>query len=369
MLARVLPILFAAAVLPIAAPAQEEPVEETFAEALEVTEVLLDVLVTDRDDHIVLGLGPDDFVVTEDGKRVDVTSLTFYSSKRLLDESGLPVAGASSVETVPQDRFFILFVQEQSIQKGVSRKSAFDRQLAAGGELTRWLVEELQPADRMAVVSFRRGLKVFQDFTTDRAALIQAIGGAVRGRDPEKIKPSRSLAVAGDPPALASLPAGKELRRASRDIYRALGVVAGAVGSVPGRKNLIFLGRGFGEIGSYGNYESEPAKLQPMLEALNDANVAVYTLDVTPAEVEDNLQISLRDLAADTGGRFYYNEWRFTEPLKAIADLTSGYYLLSYQSRRPADAAGYQRVRVGTRSPEFRIQARDGYLYGSGLPY
>ena len=75
--------------------------------------------------------------------------------------------------------------------------------------------------------------------------------------------------------------------------------------------------------------------------------------------------MSLRDLAAATGGRFYYNQRRFTLPLKQISDLTSGYYLLSYESRRPASAAGYQRVRVATRNPEFRIQARSGYLYGS----
>ena len=38
------------------------------------------------------------------------------------------------------------------------------------------------------------------------------------------------------------------------------------------------------------------------------------------------------------------------------------------QSRRPADASGYQRVTVGTRNPEFRIQARQGYLYGPPPP-
>ena len=284
-----------------------------------------------------------------------------YSSKRLLEAPEVLASQGVAVEMVPQDRYFILFVQEQHR----SGMSLFSRQMEAGRQLSRWLVEGAQPADRVAVVSFYGGLKIHQDFTTDREALLQAVEGAVRGRDPAKIPPSRRREVESDPPAFSSLPVGKELRRASRDIYRALTLVAGAVQNVPGRKNLIFLGRGFGDLGTYGNYQSEPYRLNPTLNALNDANVAVYTLDITAPGVDYSLQVSLRDLAAATGGRFYYDQRSFAAPLRDISDLTSGYYLLSYQSRRPADASGYQRVKVGTRSPEFRIQARHGYLYGS----
>ena len=340
---------------------QEEPVDEVFAEELEVTEVLLDVLVTDSRDRIILGLGPEDFVVSEEGEVVEIRSVTFYSSKRLLETPEILASQGVAVELVPQDRYFILFVEEQ---RG-SGMSLFGRQMEAGRQLTRWLVEEAQPADRIAVVSFYRGLKIHQDFTTDREALVQAVDGAVRGRDPAKTPPSQRREVQSDPPAFSFLPAGKELRRASKDIYRALRLVAGAVRSVPARKNLIFLGRGFGDIGTYGNYQSEPRKLNPTLDALNDANVAVYTLDVTAPGVDYSLQVSLRDLAAATGGRFYYDQRSFTAPLREISDLTSGYYLLSYESRRPANASGYQRVKIGTRNPEFRIQARHGYLYGS----
>ena len=64
-----IPLLVAAA-SPVVGPAQERQADEVFAEELEVTEVLLDVLVTDKHDRIILGLGPDDFVVTEEGKAV-----------------------------------------------------------------------------------------------------------------------------------------------------------------------------------------------------------------------------------------------------------------------------------------------------------
>jgi len=344
--------------------AQEEPPAEVFREELQVTEVLLDVLVTDRDDRVVLGLEREDFVVSEGEERVEVAAAAFYSGRRLLERGeGLAKRGVA-VEAVARGRHFILFIQQQPLQSDGTRPSLLDRQLKAGRQLTGWLLGAAQPSDRVAVVSFRRGLAVHQEFTTDRQALTEAIEGAARGRAPRALAVGDRSSGASPEAGLAALPRGKELRRASADVYRALRLVADAVKSVPGRKNLIFVGRGFGDIGSHGNYQPERYKLDPTLRALNDANVAVYALDVTPPGRTYNLQIALRDLAAETGGRFYYDRANFSASLEEIGELTSGYYLLSYQSRRPAGASGYQEVRVATRNPELRIQARQGYLYG-----
>ncbi len=343
---------------------QEVPAEGVFAEEIQVTEVLLDVVVTDRHDQVILGLGRDDFVVIDEGEEVELTSVTFYGSPRLLEwGEGLARRGVA-VESRPRDRHFILFFQRQPFQSTSTRPSLLDRQLKAGRQITRWLEEEVQPGDRVAVVSYRRGLEVHQDFTSGRQALIDAVDAAVHGRRPATGAPERGRPAEGSPAGLSSLPAGKELRRVSKDLYRALRLVADAVREVPGRKNLVFVGRGFGELSSFGGYQPDHPRLDPTMYALNDANVAVYTLDLTPAGTEYSLQISLRDLAADTGGRFYYDRVNFTASLKEISAHASGYYLLSYQSRRPATASGYQRVTVGSRNRELRIQARQGYLYG-----
>jgi VWFA-related protein len=361
-------LLLLAVLTPQLVPGQPGPVEGIFTDEVEVTEVLLDVVVTDKQDRIIVGLGLDDFVVSEDGERVQVTSATFYSSRRFVGPTEALVSRGAAIETVPQDRYFILFVQERSLGEKTSRRTLVDRHKRAGRHFARWLVEEAQLADRLAVVSFRHRLKVHQDFTTDREVLLEAVDRAVDGRDPEKIPPTRRSELAGDPPAFASLATAKELRRARLDIHHALRLVAAAVKSVPGRKNLIFLGRGFGDFGSYRRYRPAPNKMKHTLNALNDANVAVYTLDVMPPETGYNLQASLRDLAVATGGRFFLNRQSFTEPLRKISEMTSGYYLLSYESKRPASDSGYQRVEVGVRNPELRVQAREGYLYGSGLP-
>ena len=47
-----------------------------------------------------------------------------------------------------------------------------------------------------------------------------------------------------------------------------------------------------------------------------------------------------------------------------IAEENGGYYLLSYESRKQGDEAGFQRVKVKVRDPDLVVRARRGYLYG-----
>ena len=95
--------------------------------------------------------------------------------------------------------------------------------------------------------------------------------------------------------------------------------------------------------------------------------MAVYPLDLTPPAVEHTLSDSLNQLSNDTGGRYFFNVTNFSTPLDQIAKENNGYYLLSYQSEQPAGKSGFQNVTVTTTNPEFRVKARKGYEYGSGV--
>ena len=57
---------------------------DSFQERIEVIEVQLDVVVKDNGKQVT-GLGPDDFVVTEEGKPVEVTSAVFYGAPEQLE--------------------------------------------------------------------------------------------------------------------------------------------------------------------------------------------------------------------------------------------------------------------------------------------
>lgn len=348
--------------------AQQESPTGQFEEEIRVSEVLLDVLVTDGDGNVVVGLEPEDFVVTEDGEPMDVTGLTFYSNSRFL-EGGTPsgqVAGERAdlrVDQVPVDRYFIFFFHDQRLDFA-PRIAQTERQLLdAARKAKEWVREEMLPTDWVAVAGYDVKLRLYQDFTRDPQALVAALDDAAVSKGGENW-PSRVADTEG-PSLAAHLPQGKELRKQTRRIYDGLELLADAAGQVVGRKNLILFSRGFGDVNRFGVYEPDSRYYDDMEQALNDNNVAVYAVDLTPAEVEHTLSNALNQIAAETGGRYYFNFVSFRTPLTRIADENTGYYLLSYRSRHPADASGFQRVRVETRNPDFEVRsARKGYLYG-----
>lgn len=349
-------LLAAAAVLFWAHPALgEDPPPERFEEEVVVSEVLLDAVITDKSGRVILGLGKDDFVVRENGEEVEIAGVSFYSSQERKTSDAIELPGFD-LSDIPEDRYFIIFVQEVV---GGSIGDLRVRMQRAGRALEEWVSAKLDPADVLAVVSYGNKLKVHQDFTRDRELLSTAIGQAVRGVDPERQWPSRQPPKASIGPLLSALPSGKELRRQTRDIYKGLQVLSRAAAEIQGRKNLIFVGTGFDPL-----HSPDYHRMWPTMQALNDANIAAYTIDVVPTEVRHSSRPSLQSLALATGGDFFFNFIRFEAPLERIATGTSGYYLIAYKSEHPSGEAGYQRVKVKLANPEFRVRARAGYAFG-----
>lgn len=343
---------------PLAATAQT-PAQERFAEQVDVSEVLLDVVVTDREGNVIIGLTPDDFVVKENGKPVDVATATFYSNRRLLDS---PTPASGDVDTAPKPRYFILFLQEQ--QRANSDNPGLGlmrRQLEAVREMKKWVDNEKLLDDFVAVVSYDVKLKIHQDFTQDERAILMAVDLAAKANDPGSNWPSR-LPQQGDVSLRAHLPLGKELDKSTRNVYQAMTVLAKATDGIVGRKNLVFFGTGFGDVNDFGLYKPDPRYYAPMVQALNTHNVAVYSVDLVPDTVDYELANGLNQLANETGGRYFYNFATFATPLAQIAAENSGYYLLSYRAERAAGTTGYQKVRVEAKNPEFRVKTREGYL-------
>lgn len=344
------------------ATAQDDPVDVGYKELVEVTEVLLDVLATDRSGDVVSGLGKDDFIVEENGEPVNVTGVDFYTTRYGADGEPLTEDGAT-----PSSRYFIFFFHDQSRSGDGLSSLLLRQQLDASRESKRWIEEEMLPSDWVAVVSYDVKLKIHQDFTQDRYALLDAIQNAATRKDPEKDvgRHGRPIPPSGMPSLLRQLPQGKELRKETTRIYDGIRVLAEAAGHIVARKNLLLFSIGFGEFRGGSPFPQPDARYYPQMEeALNDHNVAVYTIDLTPATV-DHLQTHfLSQLASDTGGRFYENFVNFITPLKRISEENTGYYLLSYQSEHPAAEAGFQKVKVEVRDKSINVRARRGYRFG-----
>lgn len=348
---------------PLRQETPERPPERPFEEEVEVTEVLLDVLVTDRRGNVVLGLDEDDFVVEEDGDRMEISDVTFYSNRRFLESTERAEDLGIEPDAVRPDRYFVLFFHDQ--RDVLPRITA--QLLDAGRRAKQWVRTELQPTDWVAVVGYDYDLDVFQDFTTDRGRLERAIDQAVRGVEPESW-PSRQER--GDGPSLiANLPSPRDLQRSTGRFYGAMEILAEAAGAISGRKNVILFSIGFGEPSSFGMYTPDSRYYRPMVQALNDNNVAVYSIDLISIDATTNVLEnvygnSLSQLSSETGGQYYFTGVNFLTPLEKVAEDNSGYYLISYRSRHPEGESGYQEVRVRTVNDDFRTRAREGYRFG-----
>ena len=334
-----------------------------FEEEVEVTEVLLDVVVTDAEGNVVVGLGPEDFVVREDGERVRVESATFYSSSRLAEDPQALAARGIDVDLEPRDRYFILLFHD-AWNFTTRQVNMMHQQARAGRDAKAGVRKDLAPRDWVAVLSWDGSLALHQDFTQDRGEILDAIDQAASRKKGSGDWPSRREM--GEGPSLArNLPPGRELRRITPTIYDAFAAIAHASRNVRGRKNLVYFGIGFGDVGPRGQYKEDPRYFPEMVRRLNDANVAVYPIDMMPSGVEHPFEQALMQVAQLTGGITTPLASSFKTPLEKVSGDATGYYLLAYRATHGQDEAGFQRVRVETDNPAFQVRSRVGYLYGN----
>ena len=341
------------AMFALALPLFSQQSQQPFQERIDVNVVLLDVIVTDSRGNQILGLGKDDFIVRENGVEQQVESVDYYTNRRLLDvrEDRAPF----KVENVRNERYFIFFFDKPT-DAGV----LFDQLTLAREGVRNFIRNEMMEGDRVAIVGHDMRLKVYSDFTSDKAQLERALNDSARfGRGLDR--PS------SDDGILHNIRRGEMIGRTGR-VYEAIRVLAEAVRPIRARKNLVIFSPGIldqGETVRAGMVVSRSRYLDPMLEALNAANVSVYPLQLQrDVDITPMFHQRLEEMASATGGHYYRFNVNFNTPLERIENVNNGYYLLSYRTRHPKGEKGFQKVDVTVRNPEFRVTARSGYQYG-----
>ena len=164
---RFLPLLLApilAALAPSAYAADTPPAAQ-FEGRVEVREVLLDVLVTDRQGNVIVGLTPQDFRVTEDGKPVELTGVSFYSNRRFLGSAAEAAKSALPADSARENRYFILLFDDVR-SLSLDAPELVSQQMQAARKAKEW-VGKLLSNDWVAVATYDRKLKDHADFTRD----------------------------------------------------------------------------------------------------------------------------------------------------------------------------------------------------------
>jgi len=346
-------LMLALLALTIPAFAQEQP--RTFDERIDVNAVLLDVIVTDRKGNHILGLGPDDFVVKENGVQQNVDSVDYFTNRRLLDQR--EEQAPFKVERVREERFFIFF-----FDKPMDPTALFDDLTRARMSVKRFIETEMQDTDLVAIVGHDVRLKVYSDFTSDKKKLARALDDAMLfGR-------GLLTAPAGDGPSILRNIDG--MMDDTGTVYEALDVLADSVRSIRARKNLVLFSPGIvtrdENLMAGSMLLSRSRYLDPALESLNASNVSVYgvqlqrDVDSTPF-----FHQRLDELSTATGGRYFRLNVSFNPALRKIEQTNNGYYLISYRSPHSKGEKGFQKVQVDVKNREFKVISRPGYSFGS----
>lgn len=330
--------------------------ETSYGDKVDVNLVLVDATVTDRKGNQILGLDKNDFIVKENGVEQSIDSIDYFTNRRLL--TGPESSANFKVERVREERYFILFFDKSAPQYRVNSTApsllVTSELLRAKEAAIKFVENELQPNDLVAVTGFDARLKIYSDFTSNRAKLKDALNKAVTFAVGVK---TPDLEMTG-PSILRNLNARTMMSRTGR-IQDAITLLSDSLRPIPARKVLVLFTTGIGSVGG-----TDEAYYRPMARALNKANVSVYPINLLREHRDFPTDSMLSRLSSETGGEYSPLAINFDTPLKRMENGSNGYYLLSYYAdTKKKTRDGYQKIDVSLRNPEFRIKAREGYSY------
>lgn len=333
--------------------AQQQP---ALQEQIDVNAVLLDVIVTDAKGNHILGLSKDDFEVKENGVAQALDSVDYFTNRRLLDarEENAPF----KVERVREERYFVFF-----FDKPQEPGQLFDRLNNARNAVRDFIRNQMKEGDQVAIAGHDVRLKIYSDFTSDKAQLERALE--------ETAKLGKGV-TEGPTPILTNVDR-KTMMNRTGTVYQALDVLADAVRPIRARKNLVLFSPGIAGINERvmaGMLVDRSRHLDPALQSLNAANVSVYGVQLQQsldADLSSPLvHQRLSELSTETGGKYFQFNTSFQPAVNQVEESNAGYYLLTYSSRKPRGERGFQKVEVSVKGqPQLRVTSRVGYEFGS----
>ncbi len=325
-----------------ARPPQEPPSQvPTFRGG--VNAVLVDVVVLDRDGDPVAGLTQDDFEVLEDGTpqtiaTFDVTDWTSYVAAKTDAGEAPGTGGGANGNTNTYPRRFVFIINRQGAK--------FEDLNRAKRALQSFIVDSMAEGDEAMVIDVGYSLKVAQQFQASKQATLTTV------------KKLSQMEIA--------YPMGPD--RAAGAFYTDLGTLGDTLARMPGRKVIVVFSNELLTFAPPGSLQVDQGfSLKKAVQALNQANATVYTIDIRGPE-SSGLSIAggLSPLATETGGRYFRNNPSFDPPLRIIGRENQRYYLLSYVSTNTAADGSYRKIDVRVHRPDVQVIARHGYIARAG---
>lgn len=286
------------------------------ADVVKITTSLIqvDVTVTDSRGKIITDLKRDEMEIYENGKKQPISNFSFVSNVRERVEQpekvdrNAPVVPTAAIKQENVRRTVALVVDDLTL--------SFESTYYVRRALRKFVDEQMQEGDLVAIIRAGAGIGALQQFTSDKRMLYAAI---------EKVRwnPAGAGGIGAFAPLEAKDDTGEEEeepqpgertqegREREFNDFRSNYFVTGTLGAVnyvvrgmselPGRKSIMLLSDGFRLFNkdASGSIESSRimASLRKLIDQANRSSVVIYTLDPR------GLQYTGLTAADNTGGR------------------------------------------------------------------
>jgi VWFA-related protein len=388
-----MPGLLLAPAMPMHAQQQDASAQQPYTLKVNSNIVLTNVVVRDKKTgEVVKGLKAPDFSIFENGKPQKIASFDYQN----VDEAALlaeknTVSGkatvadllnrnfAANTDALRDHRLMVMFFDLSSMQP-----EDIDRAVESAQEFVN---KHMQPADLVALVSLDTGLSMDQDFTSDKAALLNGlakyngsqgtgftVGNTTGSTDGTADDASNFTA---DDSEYASL-------NTDRELY-AIQTISKALERVDQRKSMLYFSGGLTRNGI-----ENQASLRAATNAAAKANLAIYSVDsrglqalppvgdastgslrgtaaYSGAAMQNQLnanfnsQETLATLSADTGGKAFFDSNDFGPAFQQVQHDTEAYYIIGFRSTNPARDGSFRHLTVKLNRNDVRLEYRPGY--------
>jgi VWFA-related protein len=368
--------------------------------------VIVNVFVRDRSGKDIIGLTKDDFTILEDGKPQTIAIFEFQRIESGGPESA-PGKASSPPEKTPaqgsapaaspgtirvaapgkiqyQDRRLLVLFFDHSSMSPADQVRAHEAAL-------KFIREQMQPADMVAIMTFGTQLKVEQDFTDDRDALERVIRSFRTGESSELAEEAQTAEEeeeAEDETQVGFVADESEFNIFNTDRkLSALQTAARMLAALPEKKALIYFSSGVSRTGV-----ENDSQLRATINAAIRANISFYPVDarglVATIAGGDASQASPRGtgifsgqaqrrqmerffarqdtlvaLAEDTGGKAFLDANDLTLGIRQAQNDIRSYYVLGYYSTNQAQDGKFRRIQVRLNRPlQAKLDYRSGYF-------
>ena len=388
------PVTNVAQQAPVSSPAQT-PAQAPQAIRVATELVLVNVVARDKKGNLVRDLKREDFTVLEDGQKQQVSSFDFENIDELAlagpttpattGTENAAVAAPPAVKSATIDardrRLILLFFDFSAMEV-----DQIDR---AVDSAKKYVNAKMQPADLIAIVSLSTNMRLDLDFTDNKARVLTVLSAynSDSGQGFENGASGTSEGAAETSGAFTADDTDYNTFNADRKLL-ALQSIIQAVGKLPQKKSLIYFSNGISQSGV-----DNQSALRAATAAAVKANVSIYPLDVrglqalpgggeaqnaslhgqsayTGASVLNDLnsnaasQETLSTLAADTGGKAFFDSNDFSGVFSQVQKDTSAYYILGYTSSNHARDGRFRHIKVVLNRPDVKLEYRAGYYAG-----